>query len=350
MNNGFYLGIDAKNLRKRIFIAVAFSLLVLQLVFSCQVNASPANTTNDGSQGVAHTEALSTPIVSVTGVTLNKSSIRLKIKATETLKAKLIPSKATNKSVYWESSDTDIATVDLLKGKVVALKAGTATITVTTEDGNIPEYCEVTVIPDPDILIFEDINLEEAVRDSISKYQGDLYKDDVKNIINLDVRDKSINDLSGIEKLTNLQQLNLSSDLNQSTPNHISDISYLKKLTKLKSLSLSNNEISDLDPIKGLTNLTSLDLSGNQMSDISLLVRFTKLTNLNLSNNQISDIIPIKELKKLKILHLEQNEISNINPLKALKKLKYLYLSENEISERDKESLDKILYSCKIYF
>ena len=54
------------------------------------------------------------------------------------------PGNATDKSVSWSSSDATVASVDV-SGKVTALKAGTATITVTTTDGGKTASCAVTV-------------------------------------------------------------------------------------------------------------------------------------------------------------------------------------------------------------
>ena len=81
--------------------------------------------------------------VAVTGVSLDKSSISLQEGASATLTATISPDNASNKSVNWKSSDTAVATVDA--GKVTAVKAGTATITVTTADGGKTASCTVTV-------------------------------------------------------------------------------------------------------------------------------------------------------------------------------------------------------------
>lgn len=91
-----------------------------------------------------------TPIpskVTVTGVTLNKTNLSLVEGGTETLSATVTPSNATNKNVTWSSSDTSIAKVDS-NGKITAVAAGTATITVTTADGNKKATCTVTVKED----------------------------------------------------------------------------------------------------------------------------------------------------------------------------------------------------------
>ncbi|HGF7794850.1 Ig-like domain-containing protein [Enterococcus faecium] len=83
-------------------------------------------------------------VISPTSVTLNKTTLSLVTGANETLTATVLPANATNKNVTWSSSDSTIATVDT-KGKVVAVKAGTATITVKTVDGDKSADCELTV-------------------------------------------------------------------------------------------------------------------------------------------------------------------------------------------------------------
>ena len=60
------------------------------------------------------------------------------------LTATVTPFNASNTSVSWKSSDSDIATVSAA-GKVTAVSAGTAIITVTTVDGGYTASCTVTV-------------------------------------------------------------------------------------------------------------------------------------------------------------------------------------------------------------
>jgi len=81
--------------------------------------------------------------VSVTGITLNKETLELAKDDTEMLTATVLPTNATNKNVTWASSDPDVATVS--DGTVTAKTAGTATITVTTENGNKTANCELQV-------------------------------------------------------------------------------------------------------------------------------------------------------------------------------------------------------------
>ena len=90
-------------------------------------------------------------VVPVTGVTLNQTTVTLDIDQSITLTATVAPENATNKAVTWASDKTDVATVDA-NGKVTAVAAGTANITVTTADGGKTATCTVTVNPaaDPD--------------------------------------------------------------------------------------------------------------------------------------------------------------------------------------------------------
>ena len=66
------------------------------------------------------------------------------IRDSETLSATVVPSDASDKSVQYSSSNTAIATVTPVQGKVTAIAAGTATVTAKTVNGKTAT-CEVTV-------------------------------------------------------------------------------------------------------------------------------------------------------------------------------------------------------------
>lgn len=70
----------------------------------------------------------------VTGISLDKKSLSLTVGATSTLKASLSPKDADfNAETTFSSSDKSIATVDS-NGKIKAVSAGSATVTVTAKD------------------------------------------------------------------------------------------------------------------------------------------------------------------------------------------------------------------------
>ncbi|MBO4536704.1 MAG: Ig-like domain-containing protein [Bacteroidales bacterium] len=88
--------------------------------------------------------AVKAKIIPVTGVSLDKTSLTLTEGDTQTLKATVAPDNASDKSVTWTSSAPTVATVDDT-GKVTAVKAGEATITVKTKDGGKQATCALTV-------------------------------------------------------------------------------------------------------------------------------------------------------------------------------------------------------------
>lgn len=193
-----------------------------------------------------------------------------------------------------------------------------------------------------EVINFNDKNLELAIRNAINKPTGDLYKSDVQGITRLTAEGKSIADLSGIENLINLQQLNLDK-------NFISDITPLKGLTSLATLSLGDNQISDLTPLKGLTNLIYLELNNNQISDITPLKGLTNLDRLLLNYNNITDLSIVKGLTNLTWLCIEGTKVSDISPLWGLTKFTNLDLWNTQIRDLDVIALKKALPNCSFY-
>ncbi|MCL0041613.1 leucine-rich repeat domain-containing protein, partial [Peptococcaceae bacterium] len=266
--------------------------------------------------------------IPVTGITLTPEE-------TAQLTAQIEPEDAINKNVTWTSSDTSIAEVEPnennpLTATVTAITEGEATITVATEDGGYTAEAKVTVVKetgeDSEMVTFNDLNLEKAVRDALNKPEGDITVADMLTLTELDASRREIGDLTGIEYATNLTYLDLGW-------NQVSDINALSNLVNLTELYLYDNQISDISALSSLVNLIGLYLYGNQIRDISVLSNLTDLTYLDLSENEISDISALSSLVNLTGLYLYGNQIKDISVLSNLTDLTYLDLSENEISD-----------------
>jgi uncharacterized protein YjdB len=109
------------------------------------VSGGTANITATTVDGGRTATCAVTVTVPLTGVTLDKTSIALTVGGTEQLTATLHPENVTNRYVTWSSSNSAVASVR--SGLVTANSTGTATITITTVDGNKTASCVVTVSP-----------------------------------------------------------------------------------------------------------------------------------------------------------------------------------------------------------
>ena len=89
------------------------------------------------------TVTVETKVIEVTEISISKTELTLTEGETATLTATVMPEDATDKTVTWTSSDESVATVSS-EGVVTAVKAGTATITVASENGKTAT-CAVTV-------------------------------------------------------------------------------------------------------------------------------------------------------------------------------------------------------------
>lgn len=87
-----------------------------------------------------------TVVQPITSLSLNKSSLNMESGEEYQLTASIYPNTANNKELRWSSSEPSVATIDK-NGKIKALRKGTTTITVETQDGsNISRTCNVTVV------------------------------------------------------------------------------------------------------------------------------------------------------------------------------------------------------------
>lgn len=122
--------------------------------------------------------------------------------------------------------------------------------------------------------VFVDKNLAKGVAEKLygsEEIEVPVTLEELATIQALDVENKNIQELSGIEYLRNLTTLNLRT-------NQIRDISAVSNLVELKLLDLTNNAVSTIDPLSKMTNLEALFIDNNQLSNLHIV---STLPNLN---------------------------------------------------------------------
>ena len=111
-------------------------------------------TAADGSGHHGCCSVIVTKDVMVTNVSITPSSTSLNVGESCYLNATITPNDATNKTVYWHSSNPDVATVNPNSGLVTAQNAGTAIIYATALDGSdIAGTCSISVVYVPLVCI-----------------------------------------------------------------------------------------------------------------------------------------------------------------------------------------------------
>lgn len=111
------------------------------------------------------TSSSSKEVVSVEGVYLEGSS-SINIGQSAVFYAEVLPYDATNQNVTWASSNPLVAFVDN-NGVVTGVNKGTATITVTTEDGEFTESQVVTVVSKDTTVVTNSEQLGKAMASSV---------------------------------------------------------------------------------------------------------------------------------------------------------------------------------------
>ena len=101
-------------------------------------------TTTDGGKQAECAVIINIDVVKVESVSLDRTALELKVGEAKSLTASVKPENATDRGVVWASSDEQVASVSD-KGEVTALKAGSATVSVTTKDGGKRAECSVSV-------------------------------------------------------------------------------------------------------------------------------------------------------------------------------------------------------------
>lgn len=285
-----------------------------------------------------------------------------------------------DKLIYkWEEDDDNpVSTVfcGWEKQKIGFTVAGTYIYYLTINNGienSNTKKAKITVNPRESI-VFEDPALEAQVRCTLGMPTEELTDEillSVDSLRALTAYTREINSLSGLEKCINMKFLVMAlqniADISAvsgmvdlehlclSQNKKIEDISVLQNLTKLKELDLMANLINDISPLSNLTNLEYLHMTENPIEDLSPLSNLYNLEQLWISYVNDNDLSFIQDLDKLyffwmtssnlnnieylsdkenlRALNLSYNRIGDITPLKDLEKLELIYFRDNNIED-----------------
>ena len=122
--------------------------------------------TEDGSRTDSYKVTVEAATVEITKLEFEKDTEEITVDDEPLqLNVTIEPSNATEKTLIWDSSNTQYATVDQ-NGNVTAVAEGTTIITVKTSDGKVSDTCEVTVkaatVPVMGVTIYDSTGQSEA--------------------------------------------------------------------------------------------------------------------------------------------------------------------------------------------
>ena len=152
----------------------------------------------------------------------------------------------------------------------------------------------------------------------------------IEAVKSLNIEDKNLTDISGIEYFTQLTELNCGKNQLTALP--------VEKLTNLTRLYCYKNQLTAL-PVEKLTNLTLLYCSYNQLTELPV-EKLTKLTELSCFDNQLT-ALPVEKLTKLTELSCSYNQLTEL-PVGNLTQLTELSCSYNQLTKLPVESLTNL--------
>ena len=212
------------------------------------------NDDNDSSSDT--TQSSTTSDISVTKVELSKSSMVVKVGTSGKLSVNVLPTNATNKNLKWASSNSSVLSVDT-SGNIKALKAGVATITVSSiASPNVKDTCVITV--KNEIVNVKSIKFSDNLK--VLKY-GETYKlkpvvspsnaTDTKLIYSSSDPDYVSVDQNGLVKVKMNKNGYAAIAVRSSSNDSVKAVMYISTRGKLKKLG-TQKSLGNITTVKGV--------------------------------------------------------------------------------------------------
>ena len=198
-----------------------------------------------------------------------------------------------------------------------------------------PESVDTPLAPEPGLTpdslqpqsrTFADATIGQFLKDLVGKPFGQLTEEELQAFNTLKISNREIENLSGVEKLANLETLSVGK-------NYVSSVAPLAGLEYLTEVDVSTNQIEDIAALGQVPNLTTLSIGGNMVRDVSALASLKNLEHLAISDNLISDASPLGKITTLKSLQISDTFIRSLEGFETLAVLEELYLENTFIED-----------------
>ncbi len=189
------------------------------------------------------------------------------------------------------------------------------TLTITAPITSCTDPNEVVSFADPAIEAFVVARLK-------SIGDGTMTCGNVGQILQLNVSNKGVTSLDGVQHLTGVYLADLSQ-------NAIVDLSPVAGMTALSILKLWENDIVNLAPLADLPLLESLSFDDNRVTDLTALATISTLQTLTLDHNEVTSLAPLAGLSDLSLLWASYNQIASSEPLASMTALKSVDMTNN---------------------
>ena len=164
-----------------------------------------------------------------------------------------------------------------------------------------------------------------SVADSNS--DGILMKSEAETVEIIDLQNKGINSLVGLEYCVNATGIYLNDNIG------LTNISVLGNMEKLQDIRIRNTSISNLNPLKDNQNIYMLLMENSQIESIAVLTGMSKLQILEIANTKVTDISAVANMPSLMELDLYGCTISDYSPLMSVKGLSAFKAPESNFSD-----------------
>ncbi len=225
---------------------------------------------------------------------------------------------------------------------------------MTTGETKLTAYCVKDGMPsetveaaylceyEPTVVQFADPMMEQLVRNTIGKPEGEITDVDCESINSLtsyelrtdemeyeEYQKMKIKSLDDLRYMPNLTYLSLQEQ------EEIEDYSKLKLCPRLNDLQLYRDEIKDISFISELENLNYLYLDNNQIVDLQPVFQCEDLGYLSIQDNPVDDCSGLADLENLYGLHFDTDQPINLELLQQCEGLTNLaidFTGEDDIS------------------